>query len=133
MTTRRCWRRGRSRSCGRRSMSSPQPPVHCSAVRRRDTIAKLNGLPLRPMWPEEVACTGRSEVPFGARGACCSWSDELPGFALRKGLPGPAPPAPARRHVYLVQPKFPPSYWGLEHFLELTPYRAVFPPLGLLT
>jgi radical SAM superfamily enzyme YgiQ (UPF0313 family) len=44
-----------------------------------------------------------------------------------------APASPARRHVYLVQPKFPPSYWGLEHFLELTPYRAVFPPLGLLT
>ena len=36
-------------------------------------------------------------------------------------------------HVYLVQPKFPISYWGLEHFLELTPYHAVFPPLGLLT
>ncbi len=37
------------------------------------------------------------------------------------------------RHVYLVQPKFPPSYWGLDHFLPLTPYRAIFPPLGLLT
>lgn len=35
--------------------------------------------------------------------------------------------------VYLIQPKFPPSYWGLESFLELTPYGAVFPPLGLLT
>ena len=35
--------------------------------------------------------------------------------------------------IYLVQPKFPPSYWGLEHFLPLTPYRGVFPPLGLLT
>ncbi len=44
------------------------------------------------------------------------------------------PTAPgARRHVYLVQPKFPPSYWGQEHFIELTPYAAVYPPLGLLT
>jgi radical SAM superfamily enzyme YgiQ (UPF0313 family) len=39
----------------------------------------------------------------------------------------------SRRTVYLVQPKFPPSYWGLEHFMALTPYAAVFPPLGLLT
>ena len=35
--------------------------------------------------------------------------------------------------IYLVQPKFPPSYWGMEHFIDLTPYDAVFPPLGLLT
>jgi radical SAM superfamily enzyme YgiQ (UPF0313 family) len=35
--------------------------------------------------------------------------------------------------IYLVQPKFPPSYWGMEHFLSLTPFGAVFPPLGLLT
>jgi len=38
-----------------------------------------------------------------------------------------------RNHIYLVQPRFPPSYWGLDHFLPLTPYRAVLPPLGLLT
>src|SRR5262249_28542109 len=25
------------------------------------------------------------------------------------------------------------SYWGMDHFLPLTPFRAVFPPLGLLT
>ncbi len=37
------------------------------------------------------------------------------------------------RGIYLVQPKFPPSYWGLEHFLQMTRYQAVFPPLGLLT
>ena len=36
-------------------------------------------------------------------------------------------------HIYLIQPKFPPSYWGLDHFLPLTPFRAIFPPLGLLT
>src|SRR4051812_2554578 len=37
------------------------------------------------------------------------------------------------RHIHLVQPKFPPSYWGQEHFMKLTPYGAVYPPLGLLT
>ena len=42
-------------------------------------------------------------------------------------------PGPAARQIYLIQPKFPISYWGLEHFLPLTPYQAVFPPLGLLT
>ncbi len=41
--------------------------------------------------------------------------------------------APSGRHVYLIQPKFPPSYWGMEHFIRITPYAAVFPPLGLLT
>jgi len=40
---------------------------------------------------------------------------------------------PADQHIYLIQPKFPPSYWGFEHLLPLTPYQAVFPPLGLLT
>src|SRR3954471_21253373 len=35
--------------------------------------------------------------------------------------------------IYLVQPKFPPSYWGMEHFIAMTPYAAVFPPLGLLS
>lgn len=35
--------------------------------------------------------------------------------------------------IYLIQPKFPPSYWGMEHFMEKTPFAAVFPPLGLLT
>lgn len=42
-------------------------------------------------------------------------------------------PGAAARQIYLIQPKFPISYWGLEHFLPLTPYQAVFPPLGLLT
>src|SRR5438128_3747040 len=35
--------------------------------------------------------------------------------------------------IYLVQPEFPPSYWGLEQFMALTQFHAVFPPLGLLT
>lgn len=38
-----------------------------------------------------------------------------------------------RRQIYLVQPQFPPSYWGQEHFIKMTPYGAVYPPLGLLT
>jgi radical SAM superfamily enzyme YgiQ (UPF0313 family) len=42
-------------------------------------------------------------------------------------------PVAAARQIYFIQPKFPISYWGLEHFLPLTPYQAVFPPLGLLT
>jgi radical SAM superfamily enzyme YgiQ (UPF0313 family) len=40
---------------------------------------------------------------------------------------------PGKSHVHLVQPKFPPSYWGMEHLIRLTEYGAVFPPLGLLT
>src|SRR5260221_9430161 len=40
---------------------------------------------------------------------------------------------PSNRQVYLIQPKFPPSYWGLDHLLPLTPFRAIYPPLGLLT
>jgi radical SAM superfamily enzyme YgiQ (UPF0313 family) len=39
----------------------------------------------------------------------------------------------ANRHIYLVQPKFPPSYWGQEYFIKMTPYGAVYPPLGLIT
>jgi radical SAM superfamily enzyme YgiQ (UPF0313 family) len=38
-----------------------------------------------------------------------------------------------RRQIYLVQPQFPASYWGQEHFIKMTPYGAVYPPLGLLT
>jgi radical SAM superfamily enzyme YgiQ (UPF0313 family) len=37
------------------------------------------------------------------------------------------------RAVYLVQPRFPPTIWGMEYLLRMTPYNAVFPPLGLLT
>src|SRR6266851_2562380 len=39
----------------------------------------------------------------------------------------------AGRKIYLVQPKFPPSYWGQEYFIKMTPYGAVYPPLGLIT
>ena len=37
------------------------------------------------------------------------------------------------RAIYLVQPKFPPTIWGMEHLLRMTQYQAIFPPLGLLT
>ena len=39
----------------------------------------------------------------------------------------------SRRQIYLIQPRFPPSYWGQEYFVKMTPYGAVYPPLGLLT
>jgi radical SAM superfamily enzyme YgiQ (UPF0313 family) len=38
-----------------------------------------------------------------------------------------------RKKIYLVQPQFPPSYWGQEHFVKMTPYGAAYPPLGLIT
>src|SRR5436309_5768112 len=45
-----------------------------------------------------------------------------------------APPHRAtRKKIYLVQPQFPPSYWGQEHFIKMTPFGAVYPPLGLIT
>jgi radical SAM superfamily enzyme YgiQ (UPF0313 family) len=43
------------------------------------------------------------------------------------------PQRTSNREIYLVQPRFPPSHWGLETMLRLTPFRAVNPPLGLLT
>src|SRR5436190_16864570 len=52
--------------------------------------------------------------------------------SLHLGCLMPTRPA-GNRHVYLVQPKFPPSYWGLDHLVPLTPFKAIFPPLGLLT
>jgi radical SAM superfamily enzyme YgiQ (UPF0313 family) len=44
-----------------------------------------------------------------------------------------APRRTARRRIYLIQPKFPPSYWGQEFFIKMTHYGAVYPPLGLIT
>ncbi len=35
--------------------------------------------------------------------------------------------------VLLINPKFPVSYWGMQHALKFDGTRAVFPPLGLLT
>jgi radical SAM superfamily enzyme YgiQ (UPF0313 family) len=42
-------------------------------------------------------------------------------------------PAIGDRCICLIQPKFPPSYWGLDYLVPLTPFKAIFPPLGLLT
>jgi radical SAM superfamily enzyme YgiQ (UPF0313 family) len=39
----------------------------------------------------------------------------------------------SHRSVHLIQPKFPPSYWGQEYFVKMTPYAALYPPLGLIT
>src|SRR5687767_10329346 len=64
----------------------------------------------------------------GPRGCAASAGDVPPA-----GEPMAATASNARRKIYLVQPKFPPSYWGQEHFLKLTHYGAVYPPLGLLT
>jgi len=45
-----------------------------------------------------------------------------------------ATPQPVNRtKIYLIQPQFPPSYWGNEHFIKMTPFGAAFPPLGLIT
>src|SRR3989338_8506038 len=35
--------------------------------------------------------------------------------------------------VLLINPKFPISYWGMQHAVKFDGKRAVFPPLGLLT
>ncbi|MDH4129234.1 MAG: B12-binding domain-containing radical SAM protein [Spirochaetota bacterium] len=35
--------------------------------------------------------------------------------------------------ILLINPKFPPSYWGQEYNGEITGYSYVFPPLGLAT
>src|SRR5881392_638075 len=51
----------------------------------------------------------------------------------RKGARMSTETRSSRPGIYLIQPKFPPSYWGLEHFMAMTPFGAVFPPLGLLT
>jgi len=57
----------------------------------------------------------------------CEYRDFFYGCSMSPILGSPA------RKIYLIQPKFPISYWGLEHFLPTTPYQAIFPPLGLLT
>ncbi len=36
-------------------------------------------------------------------------------------------------HALLVYPEHPPTYWGMQYALENTRFKAVLPPLGLLT
>src|ERR1700730_16942873 len=43
------------------------------------------------------------------------------------------PPLGRNLKVLLVWPKFPPSFWGFEGALKMTPEAAMTPPLGLIT
>jgi len=43
------------------------------------------------------------------------------------------PPLGRNLNVLLVWPKFPPSFWGFENALKITPEAAMTPPLGLIT
>ena len=36
-------------------------------------------------------------------------------------------------NALLVYPEYPPSYWGMHFALEISGFKAAFPPLGLLT
>lgn len=47
--------------------------------------------------------------------------------------PGGLSPLGPNLKVLLVWPKFPPSFWGFEGFLDMMPEDAVTPPLGLVT
>lgn len=38
-----------------------------------------------------------------------------------------------RRHILLVYPQFPKTYWGMQYILPLVGKKAVMPPLGLIT
>ncbi len=37
------------------------------------------------------------------------------------------------KHILLVYPKFPPTYWGSQYYLPLVGKKAAMPPLGLIT
>src|SRR6516165_9208766 len=43
------------------------------------------------------------------------------------------PPLGRNLKVLLVWPEFPPSFWGFENALKMTPEAAMTPPLGLIT
>ena len=36
-------------------------------------------------------------------------------------------------NALLIYPEYPPSYWGMHFALEISGFKAAFPPLGLLT
>src|SRR4051812_10248810 len=47
---------------------------------------------------------------------------------------GPSfPPLGSNLNVFLIRPKFPPSFWGFEGVLQMLPEAAMTPPLGLNT
>ena len=37
------------------------------------------------------------------------------------------------RHLLMVYPEFPKTYWGMQYFLPLIGKKALMPPLGLIT
>ena len=43
------------------------------------------------------------------------------------------PPLGRNLKALMVWPQFPPSFWGFEGVLEMTPEKSVMPPLGLIT
>ena len=43
------------------------------------------------------------------------------------------PPLGKNLKALMVWPQFPPSFWGFEGVLEMTPEKSVMPPLGLIT
>jgi radical SAM superfamily enzyme YgiQ (UPF0313 family) len=43
------------------------------------------------------------------------------------------PPLGPKLKALMVWPQFPPSFWGFEGVLEMTPEKSVMPPLGLIT
>src|SRR5215813_6142845 len=58
----------------------------------------------------------------------------LPLRVLSNGhLSASLPPLGRNLRVLLVWPKFPPSFWGFENALKITPEDAMTPPLGLIT
>ncbi len=46
---------------------------------------------------------------------------------------GSFPPLGPNIKALMVWPRFPPSFWGFEGVLEMTPEHSVMPPLGLIT
>ena len=47
--------------------------------------------------------------------------------------PTSCPPLGAAIKVLMVSPRFPPSFWGFDGFLDSTSEESMQPPLGLLT
>ena len=63
-----------------------------------------------------------------------STSSIVPLRVLWNGRPSASfPPLGRNLKVLLVWPKFPPSFWGFEGALKMTPEAAMTPPLGLVT
>ena len=61
-------------------------------------------------------------------------SSIVPLRVLWNGRPSASfPPLGRNLKILLVWPKFPPSFWGFEGALKMTPEAAMTPPLGLVT